>query len=305
MSTMKLQPSGKTFKSDQGLRYRWDYSETFYIQTRELKKGGATCLERQIYLGDLSIDGDEWDWSKSTLNFMGKFYLEPYGKKIIPSEDGDRYSYTLLEVENVEWGRFYSIKDYARPYYLSDLNYETERVQLFEYSAFGKFQNAQNVSYGLDDDLLTEDRSILEEFNLSEYLPLNWWIQPFKKDSNGNQTDKKSDISSDTQEIDLITLPETFNKKLVDKIINFNPTNDSLEIDTDSFGIDSSATFAAGKNKREVKKLAKQDFDFLFDEKKGGLYFNENGSDKGFGDGGIIAILKGAPDLTMDNIDLV
>ena len=68
--------------------------------------------------------------------------------------------------------------------------------------------------------------------------------------------------------------------------------------------ISSSATFAAVKNKKEVKtKLAKQDFDFLYDHKKGGLYFNENGADKGFGDGGIIAILKGAPDLTINNLD--
>ena len=122
-------------------------------------------------------------------------------------------------------------------------------------------------------------------------LLLNWWIQPFKKDSNGKQTENKSVIISDKQEIDLITLPETFNKKSVDKITNFNPSTDTLEIDTDSFGIDSSATFASGKNKKAVKKkLAKQDFDFLYDEKKGGLYFNENGVDKGFGDGGIIAI---------------
>ena len=53
------------------------------------------------------------------------------------------------------------------------------------------------------------------------------------------------------------------------------------------------------------KKLAKQDFDFLYDEKKGGLYFNENGAGKGFGDGGIIAILKGAPGLTLSNIEFV
>ena len=58
------------------------------------------------------------------------------------------------------------------------------------------------------------------------------------------------------------------------------------------------------QEQKEVKtKLAKQDFDFLYDHKKGGLYFNENGADKGFGDGGIIAILKGAPDLTINNLD--
>ena len=97
-----------------------------------------------------------------------------------------------------------------------------------------------------------------------------------------------------------------FNKKSADKITNFNPSTDALEIDTDSFGIDSSATFASGKNKKAVKKkLSKQDFDFLYDEKKGGLYFNENGADKGFGDGGIIAILKGAPDLTSDNLEFL
>ena len=54
-----------------------------------------------------------------------------------------------------------------------------------------------------------------------------------------------------------------------------------------------------------MKKLAKKDFDFIYDQKKGGLFFNENGPAKGFGDGGIIAILKGAPDLTKINIDFI
>ena len=111
--------------------------------------------------------------------------------------------------------------------------------------------------------------------------------------------------SPKAQETD-IKMPAKFNKKSADKITDFNPSTDTLEIDTDSFGIDSSATFAAGKNKKAVKKkLAKQDFDFLYDQKKGGLYFNENGADKGFGDGGIVAILKGAPDLTSDNLKFI
>lgn len=101
-----------------------------------------------------------------------------------------------------------------------------------------------------------------------------------------------------------IKRPDKFNKKLTDKITNFNPSTDTLEIGTDSFGLDSSATFASGKNKKVVKKrLANLDIDFLYDEKKGGLYFNENGSAIGFGDGGIIAILKGAPDLSSGNLE--
>ena len=103
-----------------------------------------------------------------------------------------------------------------------------------------------------------------------------------------------------------LTQPSKFSRKSTDKITNFNASTDTLEINTDSFDIDSSATFASGKNKKTVKKkLAKQDFDFLYDEKKGGLYFNENGADKSFGEGGIIAILKGAPDLTSDNLDFI
>ena len=50
------------------------------------------------------------------------------------------------------------------------------------------------------------------------------------------------------------------------------------------------------------RTLARQEFDFLYDQKKGGLYFNENGADKGFGDGGIFAIIKGAPDISENNL---
>ena len=111
---------------------------------------------------------------------------------------------------------------------------------------------------------------------------------------------------SDPEERALIKEPSKYKIKFADKITNFNPSIDTLEIDTDSFGIDSSTSFATGKNKKTVKKkLAKQDFDFLYDEKKGGLYFNENGADKGFGEGGIIAILKGAPDLTSGNLEFI
>jgi len=117
---------------------------------------------------------------------------------------------------------------------------------------------------------------------------------------------KTASPSQPNKALEPISRPSKFKSKNSDKITNFNPSTDTLEIDTDSFGIDSSATFASGKNKKEVKKkLAKQDFDFLYDEKKGGLYFNENGSDKGFGEGGIIAILKGAPDLTSDNLEFI
>ena len=137
----------------------------------------------------------------------------------------------------------------------------------------------------------TDRANSIKGYPWTDRIKEGWWV---------NQDDTKETNN------DILSKPNQFNKKSADKITNFNPTTDILEIDTDSFGIDSSATFAAGKNKKTVKKkLAKQDYDFLYDEKKGGLYFNENGSDKGFGDGGIIAIIKGAPDLTSGNLEFV
>ena len=103
-----------------------------------------------------------------------------------------------------------------------------------------------------------------------------------------------------------ISMPEKFHKNAADIFTGFNPLADILKIDIGSFGKDNLSSFASGKNNKTVKKkLAKQDFDFLYDEKKGGLYFNENGADKGFGDGGIIAILKGAPELTSSNLEFI
>ena len=102
-----------------------------------------------------------------------------------------------------------------------------------------------------------------------------------------------------------IKKPKIFNKKSADKITNFNLSSDILKIDTESFEIDQTASFKAVRNSKDIKKFARKTFDFLYDQKKGGLYFNENGSSKGFGEGGIMAILKGAPDLNASHLELI
>ena len=104
----------------------------------------------------------------------------------------------------------------------------------------------------------------------------------------------------------VILKPEEFKNKLVDKITNFRPSSDVLKIDVSDFNRSRSSTFKVGKNKKQVlKKLARLAHDFLYDQKKGGLYFNENGAAKGLGDGGIIAILKGGPELDAANLKFV
>ena len=169
------------------------------------------------------------------------------------------------------------------------------------------YSNDKTESWGGDGRLgsfpISNDRSVFNKSGYGKFVPKGWGDDPFLLNS-----DKSNPIADDPRnEQDLvINPPSKFKGKYVNKISTFSSLGDALKINSDGFGVGSSATFAAGKNKKAVKKkLAKQDIDFLYDQTKGGLYFNENGAYKGFGDGGIIAILKGAPDLTSDNLEFI
>ena len=179
-----------------------------------------------------------------------------------------------------------------------------------EYNAFSKFNfkytnditRVEPGSFGnsLPVEWSVGDKTVLEENGFSKEL-----FNALSREEHINKpllTNSNIFIDNNSQNNEIIS-PKKYKNRFPDKITNFNPSTDTLEIDADSFGIDSSATFAAAKNRTELKKLAKKDFDFLYDQEKGGLYFNENGADKGFGDGGIIAILKGAPDLTSGSLE--
>ena len=78
--------------------------------------------------------------------------------------------------------------------------------------------------------------------------------------------------------------------KLVDQVI------EDLEADP---------TLAIADSKKELKQLAKEDYEMIYLEPKGELYVDGNGSDKGFGrksDGGLIAELPDNTPLSEENI---
>ena len=65
-------------------------------------------------------------------------------------------------------------------------------------------------------------------------------------------------------------------------------------------------SFAIASSKKELKQLMKSDADVVYDESKGKLYLNDNGTAKGWGAkkvGGLIARFKGKPELTADHFD--
>ena len=70
-------------------------------------------------------------------------------------------------------------------------------------------------------------------------------------------------------------------------------------------GIDS-GTFAIATSKKDLKQLKTSDADVVYDEKKGKLYLNENGEEKGWGTkkiGGLVAKFNSKPELTADHFD--
>ena len=62
-------------------------------------------------------------------------------------------------------------------------------------------------------------------------------------------------------------------------------------------------SFAIASSKKELKQLMKSDADVVYDEGKGKLYLNDNGTAKGWGKkkvGGLLAKFKGKPELNAD-----
>ena len=102
---------------------------------------------------------------------------------------------------------------------------------------------------------------------------------------------------------------DKFGKKGADKITNFNPnTGDSLVITSNALpGLigKEEIYFDSAKNKKQLKRLSKDCYDFVYYQKKGMLYYDSNCHKKGWGgknQGGLIAVLEGKPDLTVDQL---
>ena len=97
-----------------------------------------------------------------------------------------------------------------------------------------------------------------------------------------------------------------FGNKHADLIKDFDSNErDSILLDNDLFGLSQKIKFKSYSRKSKAKKAARSKNDFVYDDKKGLLYFNENGKQKGWGNGGLFAKLQGAPKLGADDFTIV
>ena len=93
--------------------------------------------------------------------------------------------------------------------------------------------------------------------------------------------------------------PGEFGKKNADVITDFNPDEgDKVAIASEAFDGVTKIKFATVTGKKEAKRMGSTNKNFIYDNKKGTLYYDANGTKSGFGaDGGEFAQLLGAPDI--------
>lgn len=97
-----------------------------------------------------------------------------------------------------------------------------------------------------------------------------------------------------------------FGKKKADKILDFNPNEgDSIVVDKEVFDLGKKVKLKTVASKKALKKASKTNNPFVYDEKKGFLYFNENGKGGGWGDGGLLVVLQGKPELGASDFTIV
>ncbi len=100
--------------------------------------------------------------------------------------------------------------------------------------------------------------------------------------------------------------PPSFGASVADRITNFNPKEkDKLQIQLSQYGADAAGTFKVAKNPKALSKALATSTDFVYLKSRGELYYNENGKQSGFGDGGIFAILEGTPNISSTNIGFI
>ena len=81
---------------------------------------------------------------------------------------------------------------------------------------------------------------------------------------------------------------------------------DSVLVDKEVFDLGGKVKFKSVTGKKATKKASKSNKEFVYDDNKGLLYFNENGKAKGWGDsGGLFTKLIGAPELRASDFTIV
>jgi Ca2+-binding RTX toxin-like protein len=100
--------------------------------------------------------------------------------------------------------------------------------------------------------------------------------------------------------------PNEFGRNKADVITDFKPDEgDKLVIASVSFDGVSKIKFKSVTGRSQVKRMGRSNKNFIYDDKKGMLYYDANGRKDGFGTGGEFAQLLGAPEIGRTDLTIV
>ena len=107
-------------------------------------------------------------------------------------------------------------------------------------------------------------------------------------------------LGGDEFVIDMIGL---YGRKHADRITDFNPDQgDKLHLRSPKSGLSDGVQLSKAASKEARRTLILGDSELIYNQSNGFLYFNQNAEKAGYGDGGLFAILKGVPDLSVSDI---
>ena len=99
---------------------------------------------------------------------------------------------------------------------------------------------------------------------------------------------------------------DRFGKRGADTITDFNPSQgDKLVLSPDALPGLSDPELTTVTSKKALKAAQKSAATLIYYEPLGQLFYDQNGSSKKFGNGGLFAILSGAPALSTDDLGLL
>lgn len=114
-----------------------------------------------------------------------------------------------------------------------------------------------------------------------------------------------SSTSSASESRDIvITSPLYFGIDNASIITSLNARTQKIQIDIDSFdgGL---GKLKIASTRRQLRNLASTETGFIHDRRLGYLYYNENGTQSGFGNGGVVAILEGKPKVNSSSFEFI
>jgi len=100
---------------------------------------------------------------------------------------------------------------------------------------------------------------------------------------------------------------DLFGSRGADTITDFNPEDgDKLVISPNALpGLTETPVFDSVTSRKALKSAQRSDSDLIYYQPLGQLFYDQNGSRKGFGKGGLFAVIAGAPMLTADDLGVL